>query len=429
VDYDVGMIITYQYRIKPNSDQIATIDNWLELLRRHWNYALGQRLDWLHRTRCQIDRCSIISEPVGELPALVNYFSQQSALKETKKLFPDYKDIYSEVQQINLQRLDKSWWRWLTPDKTGKRAGRPRFKKKGELRSFCFSRVNHPKAACFLEGTILRIPRIGEIPVIVHRPIPDGFTLKRSTIVKKADGFYVFLSMEDTSVPKLMPIDTIKAAVGIDVGLEKFLATSDGEIVPIQQTYRKAQNHLGRQQRKLARKQKGSANYKKQANKIAKIHQRIQRQRKDFHYKTAHFLVRKYDLIAVEDLNIKGLARTHWGKSILDAAWGSFITILKAVAVIRGVHVFKVNPNNTSQDCSGCGVKVSKNLSIRWHSCPYCPTELDRDINAAINILKRAIEDLKAVGLIVSACGGLEITQPLKQEAKEMLTGFQLTLF
>jgi putative transposase len=420
------MMITYQYRIKPNSEQIAIMDNWLELLRRHWNYALGQRLDWLHRTRCRNDRCSIISEPIGEIPETVNYYTQQSALKETKKIFHEYKDIYAEVQQINIQRLEKAWWRWLTPDQTLKRAGRPRFKKKGELRSFGFSRVNHPKAAGFLTGTTFRIPRIGEIPVIVHRPILNGFALKTATIVKKADGWYVCLSREDSSVPTLMPIDTIKTAVGIDVGLEKFLATSDGKIVPIQQTYRKSQHHLVRQQRKLAHKQKGSANYKKQANRVARIHQRIQRQRQDFHYKTAHFLVRQYDLIAVEDLNIKGLARTHWGKSILDAAWGSFMTILEAVAVIRGVRVVKVNPNNTSQNCSGCGVKVKKDLSIRWHSCPHCHTELDRDINAAINILNRAIEDFKAVGLIVSACGGLEIAQPLKQEAKEMLTGFQL---
>jgi transposase, IS605 OrfB family, central region len=423
------MIITHQYRIKPNSDQVAMMDNWLELLRRHWNYALGQRLDWLRRTRCQIDRCSMISEPIGEIPTLVSYLSQQAALKETKKLFPDYKDIYAEVQQINLQRLDQAWWRWLTLDKNGKRAGRPRFKKKGELRSFCFSRVNHPKAACFLSGSTIRIPRIGEIPGIVHRPIPNGFTLKTATLVKKADGWYICVSLSDASVPAPMPIDTIKTAVGIDVGLEKFLATSDGEIVPIQQTYRKSQNHLGRQQRKLAHQQKGSANYKKQANRVARIHQRIQRKRKDFHYKTAHQLVRQYDLIAVEDLKIKGLARTHWGKSILDAAWGSFITILEAVAVIRGVHVVKVNPNNTSQDCSGCGVKVKKDLSVRWHSCPHCHTELDRDINAAINILKRAIENFKTVGLIVSACGGLEVAQPLKQEAKKKLTGFQLTLF
>jgi putative transposase len=139
--------------------------------------------------------------------------------------------------------------------------------------------------------------------------------------------------------------------------------------------------------------------------------------------------VRKYDLIAVEDLNIPGLARTHWGKSILGAAWGSFMTIVEAVAVKRGVHLVKVNPHNPSQDCSGCGVKVRKDLSLRWHSCRDCYTELEQDINAAINILKRAIADFKTVGLIVSACGGDSDSPLLKQEAKEMLTGFQLTLF
>ncbi len=124
-----NMMLTYCYRLKPTPEQVAIMDNWLELLRRHWNYALGQRLDWLRRTRCQIDRCSIVSEPIGEIPDKVDYYTQQSALKETKILFPDYKNIWAESQQVNLQRLKKAWERWLIPDKTGKRGGRPRFKK------------------------------------------------------------------------------------------------------------------------------------------------------------------------------------------------------------------------------------------------------------------------------------------------------------
>ncbi len=146
------MIVTFQYRIKPTPEQVATMETWSELLRRHWNFALAQRLDWLNRTRCQIDRCSIVSEPVGEIPKRVDYYCQQSALKETKKLFPKYTNIYAEVQQMNLQRLDKAWKRWLVPDKTGRRGGRPKFKKRDDKPSFSFSRVNHPKAACFLEG-------------------------------------------------------------------------------------------------------------------------------------------------------------------------------------------------------------------------------------------------------------------------------------
>lgn len=409
------MIITYQYKIKPSNEQVSILENWMELLRRHWNFALGKRLDWLNSTRCQINCCSIISEPIGEIPQKVDYYTQQAALKETKKLFPEYKKIYTEVQQLNLQRLDKAWKRWLIPDQSGKRGGRPKFKKKGELRSISFSRVNHPKAACFLEGNTLRIPKLGVFPVILHRQAPDGFTLKTATIVRKADGYYVCISASDETVPDLKPIDTVKNAVGVDVGLKEFLTTSDSKTVAVPQFYRKAQNHLARQQRFLSRQQKGSNSYKRQQNKIARIHQRIQRQRKDFHYKTAHQLVRKYDLIAVEDLQIRNLARnSKLAKSILDAAWSAFITILESVAVKRGVHVVKVAPHNTSQDCSGCGAKVPKTLSVRTHCCPKCNLVLDRDENAAINILIKA---LQAVGLIETAGGGLGDTQPVKLEA------------
>jgi putative transposase len=420
------VILTYCYRIKPDAEQETTMLYTLELLRRHWNYALGQRLDWLQRTRCQIDRCSIVSEPIGEIPDKVDYYTQQSALKETKQLFPDYKNIWSESQQVNLQRLNKAWERWLFPDKSGKRGGRPRFKKVGELRSFVYPRVNCPKAGAYLNSGVLKLSKIGEMPVIMHRPIPDGFTLKTCTIVHKADGWYCCISLQDEAVPEPMPLDEVKTAVGVDVGLKEFLTTSDGEAVPIQQTYRKTQSHLARQQRKLARQQKGSKRAERQKNFIARIHQRLGRIRENFHYKTAHKLVNQYDLVAVEDLNIKGLARTRLSKSILDAAWGRFINILEAVAVKRGVRVVKVSPHGTSQDCSGCGAKMPKTLSIRLHECYKCGLQMDRDENAARNILDRALNE---VGLILSARGGLGDTQPVKREAFSGWDAVQLSLF
>nr|WP_293099555.1 transposase [Okeania sp. SIO2F4] len=399
------MIISHCYKITPNQEQIAKIDYWLELLRRHWNYALGQRLDWLNRTRCPIDRCSIVSSPIGEIPVRPDYYFQQSALKQTKQLFPEYKEIYSEVQQINLQKLDIAWKRWLIPDKTGKRYGRPRFKKSGKLRSLSFSRVNHLKAAVKFDGKQIIISRFGAIPVIVHRPIPDEFTIKTATITKKADGYYISFSLEYKSVPSLIPTDNIKNSVGIDVGLKEFLTTNTGETVSVPNFYRKAQSNLARKQSKTARKEIGSNNWKKAQNKIARLHQHIARQREDFHYKTAHKLVKEYDLIAVEDLNIKGLAKnTKLSKSIYDVAWGAFIEKLNAVAVKRGVHVIKVNPHNTSQNCSNCGQKLPKTLSVRTHSCPKCKTVLDRDENAAKNILNKALNE---VGIILSACGGV----------------------
>ncbi len=409
------MLLTFEYKIKPSPQQVKCIDHWLELLRRHWNYALGQRLDWLRWTRCAIDRCSLISEPIGEIPEKVNYYTQQSDLKQTKKLFPDYKDIYCEVQQMNLQRLDKAWKRWLVPDKNGKRGGRPRFKKAGQLRSFSFSRVNQTKAVIKFQDNSIWTKKWGSIPVIVHRPIPDGFVLKTATIVKKADGYYVCLTAEDETIPTLLPRDKIQSAVGIDVGLKEFLTTSRGQTVAVKKIYRNRQNYLARQQRKLARKVKGSNNHEKQQKRIALIHQKIQRHRKDWHYKTAHWLVNNYDLIAGEDLNIKGLARTKLAKSILDVAWGNFLMKLEAVAVKRGVWFIKVSPHGTTVNCSNCGHKVPKTLSVRLHECPKCNLTIDRDENAAINILKKALE-IHGVGHILSACGGLVDGQPVKQE-------------
>jgi putative transposase len=178
------------------------------------------------------------------------------------------------------------------------------------------------------------------------------------------------------------------------------LVTSTGESVDVQQHYRKTQKHLARQQKQLARKMAGSANSQKQRQKISRIHLRIGRKRENFHYKVAHQLARNYDLIAAEDLKIKGLAKTKLAKSIYDVAWGKFLTILEAVALRCGVHFVKVNPHNTTVDCSECGTKVPKTLSVRLHECPRCQLEIDRDENAAINILHKG---LTAVGLTVPA--------------------------
>lgn len=407
------MILTYCYRIKPSAKQEATMLYTLELLRRHWNYALGRRLDWLRRSRCQIDRCSIVSEPIGDVPNKVDYYTQQADLKETKTLFPEYKDIWAEAQQINLQRLMKAWERWMIPDKLGKRGGRPKFKKSGELRSFVYPRINCSKAGATLSNGILKLSKIGEMPVIMHRPLPDKFVFKTCAIVKRADGWYCAISMQDETVPELLPVHEIKSSTGIDVGCEKFLTTASGIAVSVPQFYRKAQNKLASSQKKLARQQKSSKSWEKQKNRIALLHLHVARCRKEFHYQVAHWLCKQYDLIAFEKLNIKGLARTRLAKSILDCAWGAFLQILVAVAVKRGKLIVECDARGTSIECSSCGERVKKDLSVRVHSCPGCYLEIDRDWNAGINLLKRG---LKTVGLPFSGCGGSEVTHPVRQQ-------------
>ena len=404
------MLLTYQYKINPNPEQVATLSYWGELLRRHWNYCLGERLNYLRRTRSARDRCSLISEPIGEIPNKVDYYSQTANLKETKVLFPEYKNIYTDCQQQNLMRLDKAWKRWSIPDRNGKRGGKPRFKKQGDICSITFPRVNCVKAGANLLGNSLKLSKIGEIPVVLHRLIPEGSVIKQATIVSKADGWYVSFALEDNTVPVSLPIDEIKSAAGIDVGLEKFLTTSDAEAIAVPQFYRKAQANLARKQRKLARQQKGSSNYQKQSNKVARLHLHIARQRKDFHYLAAHYLCANYDLIGFERLNIKGLARTRLAKSILDVSWRTFLNILQAVAVRRGKHTQEVDARGTSIECFNCGERVVKDLSVRVHDCPNCGVSLDRDYNAAINVLKRT------TGLSFAACGDLGVAQSMKQE-------------
>lgn len=409
-DIITSMLLTYQYKIKPNPEQVEILSRWGELLRRHWNWALGQRLDCLRRSRCQIDRCSLIAEPIGEIPPKVDYYSQAADLKETKRLFPEYKGIYADCQQQNLMRLDKAWKRWLIPDKAGKRGGRPQFKNRGDICSFTFPRVNSAKAGAHLLGNTLKLSKIGGMEVILHRQIPEGFKIKQATIVSKADGWHVSFAIEDGSVPTAMPLDEIKNACGIDVGLEKFLTTSDAEAIAVPQFYRKSQVVLARLQRKLSRQLKGSKNYFKQANKVARLHLHIARQRKDFHYSVAHWLCTKYDLIGFEKLNIKGLAKTRLAKSILDVAWRTFLNILQAVAVKCGKHTQEVDARGTSIECFNCEERVVKPLSERVHSCPNCGISLDRDYNASINVLKRT------TGRSFTACGGLGDAPPVKQE-------------
>ncbi|NEQ63750.1 MAG: transposase, partial [Moorea sp. SIO4A1] len=250
-----------------------------------------------------------------------------------------------------------------------------------------------------INGNILTLPKFGQVKMIYHRPIPEGFKIKTATITRKADGYYVTLSIQDDTVPKIIPVDSVTNPIGIDMGLKSFLVKSDGSEVPIPQYYRKAQKRLKKIQKAVSRSKKGSNNRKKAVSNLGKAHKKVADTRKDFHFKTAKRLLDEHDLVAHEKLNIKGLTRTKLAKSVLDAGWGQFLSILsvKAVrvawptAINAGLITKAVNPRNTSQNCSNCGAKVPKELKDRIHSCTHCGFTADRDVNAAINILDLAV--------------------------------------
>ncbi len=380
------MDIAYQYRLRPTKTQSAQMETWLNLLRMQYNYRLAERFKWWEENRCSINACPLVCSiaPVAEQ---AEYYGQKRDLVQTKAKFPEYGDIYSDVLQDCIGRVKKTFDRFLKADSSGKRSGRPRFKQRSRYRSFTYPRM---KASCIRDKHIT-LPKIGDVKVILHRPIPDGFTIKTCTVVHKADGWYVTLSLQDDTVPTISPdIDTEKA-VGIDVGLKDFLVTSNNETVPIPQFARSSEKRRKLLNKALSRKpKKGTKRRQKAGKRLSKHYQKVARQRKDFHHKVANWLVRKYDIIAHEDLNIKGLAKTRLSKSILDAGWGEFIEIVRVLAESAGRLTVAVNPSGTSQNCSGCGEKVPKTLKDRWHSCT-CGIELDRDLNAAINIKNTAL--------------------------------------
>ncbi|AOW98626.1 transposase [Moorena producens PAL-8-15-08-1] len=376
----------YQYRLRLTKKQEAEIERWLDMLRHQYNYLLAERFSWYEQNRCSINSCPLVCH-LPELKNNPDYFSQQNSLPQLKKDRPWYKVVQSQVLQNCVKRVDLAFKRFLKGDSNGKRSGKPRFKGKNRYKSLTFPSLSKNP----INGNILTFPKFGKVKMIYHRPIPKGFKIKTATITRKADGYYVTLSIQDDRVPEVIPVDSVENPIGIDMGLKSFLVKSDGSEVPIPQYYRKAQKRLKKIQKTVSRSKKGSNNRKKAVDKLGKAHKKVADTRKDFHFKTANSLLDNHDLVAHEKLNIKGLAKTKIAKSIHDAGWGQFLSILSNKAENAGLVTVAVNPRNTSQNCSNCGKKVPKKLKDRIHCCPHCGYTEDRDVNAAINILNLAV--------------------------------------
>ncbi|BAZ29226.1 IS605 family transposase OrfB [Cylindrospermum sp. NIES-4074] len=394
------MRTSYQYKIKPTKEQAQKIDKTLEMLRYQYNYLLAQRFDWYEQNRSSIDRCPLICH-LPELKDQPNYYNQKASLTQLKIDRPWYKEIHSQVLQEVPKKVEITFNRWLkgfrrerqpNGDANGKKSGRPRFKGKGQYKTFTYPQFNRHH---FVNDKIT-LSKIGDVKVIVHRQIPDAFDIKTVSVTKKADGYYVSLSLDDKTIPGIKPDFNPDNIVGIDVGLIDFIVTSDNKRIVAPKFLRKAERKLKSAQRRISRRKKGSSRRKKAIKKLAIQHQKIADTRKDFHFKTANALLKKYDVVAVEKLNIKGLAKTKLSKSINDAGWGQFVSILSNKAENAGLKVISINPNGTSLECSSCGHKVKKPLSQRMHNCPVCHTSLCRDLNAAINIKNRGAHGLKA---------------------------------
>ena len=377
------------------------------MLRHQYNYLLAERFDWWTHNRCAINACPLtcsIAKP-SERP---EYYGQKRSLVQLKAERPWYQDIHAHVLQDMVKRVDLAFTRFLKGDSNGKRSGKPRFKGEGRYRTFKFPAV---KPDC-INGNKVTLPKLGPVKFIQHRPIPEGFKIKGAAITLKADGWYITVTLEDKSVPQqpelsIQPTET--NSIGVDAGLEYFIACSDGTLIEPPQYFRHSEQKLAVLQQKRELRPRGRKARRKLNGRIAKLHQRIARQRRQFHYETAHKLCHQADVIFIENLRVSNMARKNkpkqdkggqylpngqsaksgLNKSFADAGIGGFLNdILPQVAAKAQCKVIKVNPAGTSQHCAMCLNRVPKSLSDRWHDCSHCGVSIQRDHNSGILIKK-----------------------------------------
>jgi putative transposase len=362
---------TFKYQLLPTPEQARTLETVVWRCRELYNAGLEERkAAWEKRGVC------------------VTFAMQSAQLTAIKEVRLEYNDINAQVLQDVLHRLEKTFQAFFRRVTTGERPGYPRFQGWDRYNSFTYPQVGaHGGAA--VDGGILSLSKIGRIRLRLHRPLAG--IPKTVTIRREADGWYACFSCAEVPIA---PLPTTGRETGIDVGLKVFLVTAEGEVVDNPRHYRRAEKQLAKAQRRVSRRTKGSHRRRKAVQLLERHHQQVRRQRRDFHHKTALALLRRYDTISLEDLRVANLVRNpHLAKSISDAGWAAFRTILEAKAACAGRQVIAAPPAYTSQDGSGvlpdgsrCTQRVAKSLSVRTHVCPSCGLVLDRDENAAVNI-------------------------------------------
>jgi len=358
----------YKFRLWTNASQDRALAEILETHRRLYNECLSQR-----KSSWEVDKTS------------VSYRAQSSWYKAQRAVNPWFAKLNFSSAQATMRRLDRAYRAFFRRCKSGDRPGYPRFKPQERFDSVEFPAYGD---GIRLNGNRLRVKHVGVMRCKAHRDV-EGI-VKTATLKREAGKWFVVLSCDlgERQVPSngLPP-------VGIDMGLERFLTTSDGEAVENPRYLKKELPALRRAGRAVSRKRKGGSNRRKAVRELARRHARVANLRREHAHKTALNLVRRHGTIAVEDLNISSMLRTRrFSRAIADAAWGGFLATLRCKAESAGCGVVEVDPRGTSQMCSDCGAEVRKDLSVRRHDCPLCGLSLHRDENAARNILARGLQ-------------------------------------
>ena len=361
------MLRAFKYRLFTNANQERELAIMLESHRRLYNTCLDYRQLAYAQYRARVTYCDCS-----------RWFQHQRSGN------PYFARLNFSSAQATMRRLDKAFANFFRRIKEGNaKAGYPRFRGRDYFNSIEFPAHGD---GIRLKGNRLRVQHVGVIRVKLHRPA-EG-TIKTIAIKREAGKWYVVASCElpDVAIkPSALP------SVGIDVGLKSFLTTSDGRHEPNPRYLKSALPQLRIAGRAVSRKKRRGINRRKAARRLQVVHARVRNCRREHHYQVANRLILAYSLFAVERLNVRNMLRNRrLARAISDAGWSGFLNVLRHKAEKAGAQFVEVDPRGTSQQCSQCGQEVKKTLSVRWHDCPHCSLSLDRDHNAALNILARA---------------------------------------
>jgi putative transposase len=361
------------YHLYPTSAQRSRLFHYLNVGRQLFNHALAQRIAYYKETGNSL-----------------SYMTQTRDLTILREISQVLADVPAQIEREALDRLDKAFKNFFRRVKEGTgKPGFPRFKAASRWNSFGVSQPG----MVIKNGCKVFVSGIGPIAGRNVRQFIGKAKMLR--VIFLAGKWFAKVFVDDGQATP--PIQPIKSAVGIDVGLSKFASLSTGEQIENPRFYRRLERKLARAGRNVSRKVKGSKKRRKAVRRLQRVHARITNHRMNFTHHLSKRILREHQLIAVEKLNIAGMARSRLAKSILDAAWGQFLFQLAYKAEEAGCLFVAVNPRGTSQECSKCGDIVQKSLSVRVHTCT-CGFVLDRDVNAAKNILQRALESAPGPG-------------------------------
>ena len=365
------MVKSYRFRLFPTKSQVRILERQLELCRQVYNDTLAYRKNAWEKEQRTVKR-----------------FETQDRLPQLKVDRPEFKEIHSLTLQNVVLRVELAFKAFFRRIKAGENPGYPRFKGKGRYDS-----ITYPQSGFGLDYGKLHLSKIGDIKIKLHRSLEGK--IKTCTIRRMPTGkWYACFSVDMGDVQ--LPPWKDGSVVGIDVGLESFATLSNGEKIANPRFFRVEEKALAKAQRKLSKAPKGTPERKAALKVVERVHERIANRRNDFANQVSCQLVDRFGVIVFEDLDIRNMLKNHClAKSISDVAWNILVKAAESKAAYAGSKVVLVDPRQTSQMCSRCGLIVKKDLSIRIHSCPECGLSMDRDLNAAINILRLGMQSLR----------------------------------